>query len=91
MTAPTPVTVGATLARIKRELPADTDLNIDGLIADVFAVAKIEIDADVKTNAPHIPLVRGWIVAEGISIVDQTLDNTAALILDAVDASLKGN
>ncbi len=85
---PTAQTVATTLARIKTELPSDTAVNVDGLITDLAFVFKTEINADIKTNAPHIPLVGGWIVGGGISIVDQTIDNSVNQIETAIGAAL---
>lgn len=57
------------------------------LLRDLAVPLKAGIDAAVQQDAPSVPLVRGWIVNEADSIVNQTIDN----FINGLDAAVQTN
>lgn len=45
------------------------------LLKDLSVPLKDSINAAISADAPQVPLVRGWIINEGVSVADQTVDN----------------
>ncbi len=57
------------------------------LLKDVAVPLKDTLNTAIQESAPNIPLVRGWVVREGITITDQTIDN----FVDSLAAEIETN
>lgn len=75
-----------TLRQFNAKYPA-VGADLIQLLKDLAAPLKDTIDADIQANAPNVPLVRGWIVSTGDSVVNATVDNFVASLAAAIETN----